>query len=126
MWNWPSLLDDDDEWPLSVGRGSGLQVSEDDTHITVEAHLPGLSSETIDVTYQKGVLTIRGEQEEKEEDKKKKYYRRAQRSFNYQVAVPGNVDEEAEPEATYRDGVMTVRFAKRKQVQPKKITIKAA
>src|SRR5271168_4598941 len=82
-------------WPFSVPAwqtsGQGLQISEDEASVTVEAALPGLSENEVDVTFEKGTLLIRGEKKETEEDKKRKYYRRSSSSFMYHLTVPGNV-----------------------------------
>jgi len=43
-----------------------------------------------------------------EETKEKKYYRKATSSFSYRVAVPGEIDQNKEPYASCRNGVMTV------------------
>ncbi len=119
----PSLFDWDDELFTRSEGGSGLEVSEDETHVIVKAHLPGVDADAVDMTYEDGVLSIQGQLEEQEEDKKKKFYRRAKSSFAYQVTVPGVVDEEAEPEARMKDGVLTVRFQKQEQKQPRKIKV---
>lgn len=118
----PSIFEDDD-WS-SFLPSSGLTVSEDDKNVFVEAAVPGLDPKNVDVTYDKGVLWVRGSQEQKEEDKNKKFYRKASSSFSYRVAVPGNVDENAEPEATYKNGIMKVRFTKIPEAQPRKINVK--
>jgi HSP20 family protein len=118
----PSILDEDD-W-ISFLPSSGLTVSEDEKHVYVEAAMPGLEASNIEVTFDKGVLWVRGNQEQKEEDKDKKFYRKASSSFSYRVAVPGNIDETQEPQATYKNGIMKVSFQKQPQTQPKKINIK--
>jgi HSP20 family protein len=104
------------------GLSSGLSVSEDDKHVFVEASVPGVDPDKIEVSYDKGVLWIRGQQEEKEKDRK--YYRRASASFSYRMAIPGNVDENQDPEATYKNGIMKVTFKKVPEPQPKKIAVK--
>lgn len=125
--NWPSLrfpsMWDDDDDTMTVSSPSGLSVSEDEKNVYVEASMPGLDAKDIEVTFDKGVVWVKGEA--KEEEKNKKYYRRASRSFSYRVAVPGEVNPDAEPEATYKNGVMTVTFAKSPKKQPKKIAVKA-
>ena len=68
------------------GLSSGLSVSEDDKHVYVEASVPGVDPEKIEVSYDKGVLWIRGQQEEKENDRK--YYRKASASFYYRMDIP--------------------------------------
>jgi HSP20 family protein len=114
------------QWPLNgpSNTGSGLQISEDENNVIVEAALPGLNENEIDVTFEKGNLLIRGEKKETEEDKKRKYYRRSSRSFMYHMTVPGNVDESQEPQAEFKNGIARITFAKQKKAQPKKIEFK--
>lgn len=118
----PSIFEEED-W-ASFLPSSGLTVSESDKHVTVEAAMPGLEASNIEVTFDKGVLWVRGSADESQEDKDKKFYRKASSSFSYRVQVPGNIDEHAEPEATYRNGIMKITFAKVPETQPKKINIK--
>jgi HSP20 family protein len=120
----PSILDDtDDDW-RSLLPSSGLTVSEDENKVYVEAAVPGIDPDHIEVTYDKGVLWIRGNEQEKEEDKNKKFYRRASTQFSYRVAIPGNIDENAEPDAVCKNGLMKVSFAKIPETQPKKLNIR--
>jgi HSP20 family protein len=115
---------DEDFWGLDFSSQSGLSVSEDKNHVFVEAHLPGLQTDDIELSFERGMLWIKGEKKEEEEDKKKKYYRKASSSFSYRVQVPGQIDEKKVPEATYKDGVLKITFSKAPQSQAKKITIK--
>lgn len=105
---------------------SGLSVSEDERNVYIEASVPGIKADEIEMSFEKGVLWIRGEKKEETEDKKKKYYRKATSSFSYRIAVPGNVDESRHPEAVCKNGVLKVTFAKvkAKEVKKKKIPIK--
>jgi len=103
---------------------SGLSVSEDEGNVYVDAALPGIEPKNIEVTFDKGVLHISGE--DKEEEKKKKYYRKATSAFSYRVAVPSEVSPKTEPEATYKNGVMHVAFKKMAAAAPKKITVKVS
>jgi HSP20 family protein len=127
FWNFPSrgpsIFDEDDSWQ-SFLPSSGLTVSEDEKHVYIEAAVPGLDPDKIEVTYDKGVLWIRGNQESEEKDKGRKFYRRAASSFSYRVTVPGNIDANVEPEVVCKNGVMKVTFAKVPETQPKKLTVK--
>jgi HSP20 family protein len=114
---------EDDDW-TSFLPSSGLTVSEDEKNIYVEAAVPGLNPDQVEVTFDKGILWIRGSQEAEEKAESKKYYRKASSSFSYRVAVPGEVDESQEPQATCKNGIMKVAFAKKPEVQPKKINVK--
>lgn len=114
-----------DEFISSNQSASGVSVSEDDKQVYISAPLPGLDESEIDLTFDKGMLWIKGEHEEQEEDDKRKYYSRSSTSFSYSVAVPGEIDPATDPQATYKNGVMTVVFKKSPQSQPKKITVKS-
>lgn len=119
----PSFLDEDDTW-ASFLPASGLTISEDEHSVFVEAAMPGLTGDQIEVTFDKGVLWLRGSANEEETDKKKKFYRKASSSFSYRLMVPGKIDENQEPTATYKNGVMKVVFQKIPESMPKKITVK--
>lgn len=120
----PSVWDDEDNFMAMPTSTSGLSLSEDEKNVYIKAHVPGVDPKNIDVTMHEGYLWIRGEHTENEEDKKRKYYRHAASSFSYRVAVPSDIDINAKPEATYKHGVMSVRFPKSPKTQPTKITIK--
>lgn len=102
----------------------GLSVYEDDKKIYIEASLPGIDPNDVDITYQDKYLWIRGESKTEEKDKKKKYYSKATNSFSYRVAIPGDINIDKEPEATCKNGIMTISFTKSEKAQPKKIKIK--
>lgn len=119
----PSFWNDEDDWLTTPSTPSGLSVSEDEKNVYVEAAVPGIEPKDVEITFQDGYLWIRGET--KEEDKARKYYRESSRSFSYRVAVPGDIDDSVEPEATSKNGVMTVIFVKSPKTTPKKIQIKA-
>ena len=125
LWRFPTMRswDEDEDWGLSTTSPSSLSISEDEKHVFVEAALPGVDPKDVEITFDKGVVWIKGET--KFEEKGKKYYRKAASHFSYRVAVPGEIDANKEPEATSKNGVMTVAFAKSPASQPKKITVKS-
>lgn len=127
FWRFPTLRpmsswEDDDD--LTVTSPTGLSISEDDTNVYVEAALPGIEPGDIEITFDKGMLWVKGET--KVEEKKKKYYRKATSAFSYRVAVPGDIDPNTEPVATAKHGVMTISFKKSPVSTPKKISVKAS
>lgn len=107
----------------SSTMGNGLSVYEDKEAVYVEAWVPGLEPEDVDLTFEKGVLWIKGEKKE-EQSEEKKYHYRSDSTFSYRVSVPRRLDESTEPEATCKNGIITVRFNKSKSEQPRKIEIK--
>ena len=68
-----NFLDDDwlATWPnLRTERFSPrVNVTENDTAITVSAELPGISEEDVDITLQRDALTIKGEKKAEHEEK---------------------------------------------------------
>lgn len=103
----------------------GLNVYEENNNFIVEAALPGLKNDEIEINIHKGVLRIKGEKKEEDSDKDKKYYRKSYSSFSYNVAIPDQIDDREEPEASYNNGVLKVTFKKAKNAESKKITIKS-
>ncbi|HET9946613.1 MAG TPA: Hsp20/alpha crystallin family protein [Patescibacteria group bacterium] len=128
FWRVPVIASDlmedlGDLLPLS-GTINGLSISEDSKNVYVDASVPGIDPQTIDVRFDKGVLWIKAEQK-KEEKEGKRYYRKASSSFSYRVVIPGEVDWKTEPNAVCKNGVMEVTFSKSPKSQPKKIAVKA-
>lgn len=120
-----SLLEEDEDWfDFSGSLRGGLSVSEDDRHVYVEANVAGIEPEKVDITYKKGVLWIKASKEETEEDKKKKFYRHSQQDYQYHISLPSSIDENIEPESTHKNGIVTIRFTKKAEEEPKKLTVK--
>jgi HSP20 family protein len=120
---WEEMEDRLGQWMGGAEANTGVTVSEDDKNVYVEAHLPGLKANDIDISLNQNTLWIKGERQEEETEKDKKYYRRARNSFFYQVELPGQVEEESE-QAQFQDGVLKMTFRKARQSQVRKISIK--
>jgi HSP20 family protein len=118
---WEEMEDRMNQWMGAEGE-TGVAVSEDDKNVYVEAQLPGLKPNDIDVSFHQNTLWIKGEKKEEEEDKEKKYYRRARHSFFYQVELPTQVEENTE-QAQFQDGVLKITFKKTQISQVRKIPI---
>lgn len=118
FWRWPSIWE---EGEAEYG-GRQMDVYETDDEVVVKASVAGVKPEAVEVTFENGILEIRGQEEKEEEGKK--YYKKASRSYRYRVATPGNVDTSQEPKATVKDGVITVKFNKAEEAKPKKIRVK--
>lgn len=124
FWRFPTVRgfwEDEDDLSFPQSQPSGVTIAEDETHIFVEVAIPGIDPKDVEITFDKGMVWIKGEA--KEEEKGKKYYRKATSSFSYRVTVPGDIDETIEPVAKAKNGMMTITFQKAKKSQPKKISI---
>ncbi|MCO5187000.1 MAG: Hsp20/alpha crystallin family protein [Anaerolineae bacterium] len=118
-----NFLDDDwlATWPnLRTERFSPrVNVTENDTAITVSAELPGISEEDVDITLQRDALTIKGEKKAEHEEKGTNFYRieRSFGSFSRTIPLPEGVVDQDNVKATFRDGVLTVELAKSPEAQ---------
>jgi HSP20 family protein len=126
--DWANWLEEFGEnFPTFANYPTGLTVSADEQNVYVEADVPGLKANQVEVSVDNmGVLWIKGERKEEKEDKEKKYYRRSQQLFSYCVPLGDDVDLSIEPKAICKNGVMRVTFIKKvgKQVEAKKIKVK--
>ena len=82
--------------------------------------------EKLDITYEDGVLHVKGRSEESEEEKRKNVViHRMQRisSFDYGTYLPRPIDE-SKIEATVKNGVLTVTAPIAEAAKAKKIQVK--
>lgn len=135
----PSLLSDSflplflRNFPFPEEKGSGEMMNydtsnitmwEDDSHVFLEVAAPGVKKDQIEISFDKGIIWIKGSREEEKKDDKRKYYCKASRSFSYRIGIPGEIDESKEPTAEYIDGMVRITFNKQRAETPKKIQIK--
>jgi HSP20 family protein len=93
----------------------------------VKADLPGVEAKDIEVTLEKGCLTIKGERKVDKEVKEKKMERREVFYGSFERSIP--VPEGLKPEgvkAKYRDGVLEVTVPVEEKSPPKKIEVEEA
>lgn len=101
-----------------------LDLSETEEAYLVEAAVPGLKAEDLDVTMENGVLTIRGEVRQETEEKKRNFHRVERRfgSFVRSVGLPVAVKADA-IRASLADGVLRLGIPKAEEVKPRKISV---
>lgn len=101
-----------------------VNVREDDERITIEAELPGVSEEDVNVTLDDDMLTISGEKREEKRSEKEDYhlferrYGRFERSFT----VGRNLDP-SKVEASFDNGVLRVVLPKPEDQRPRRVRI---
>jgi HSP20 family protein len=102
-----------------------LNVSETEDEIRVEAELPGIKPEEVDVNVHGDVLTITGERKAEQEDKGRSYHRIERRygQFVRSLQLPAEVDA-GKVSAVYEKGMLIVTLPKSAQSKPRKIEIK--
>lgn len=101
-----------------------LDIREQDGNLIVEASVPGMKAEEIEVQIEDDVLTIKGETRTEKEEKKKGYLlkERSEGSFYRTVRLPEGVDGEG-ADSRYADGVLTVTMPKKPAISPKKVNV---
>ncbi len=104
--------------------GSDVTMYEHKNSIVVEAAAPGMNAKDINISYERGVLTIQASKKEEKEDKEKRFFHKSSSSFVYHLHVPGNIDEKVTPKAEISEGLVKVVFAKHKTPEgPKTISV---
>ena len=116
----------DEGFSADVNFLPALDVRQDKDNVIVEASLPGIDPEKVDISVENDVLTISGQTEEKKEVKREDYYRKEIRegSFSRSVILPMGVKAD-QAEAKYEKGILTINLPKAEEAKPKKIAIKA-
>ncbi|MGH7953920.1 MAG: Hsp20/alpha crystallin family protein [Limisphaerales bacterium] len=109
---------------LLTGWTPALDVHEEKDNFIVQAELPGLKREDIDVSLHDGVLTISGERkmEKKHEDAEIYRTERFYGKFQRTVSLPTSVAAD-KVKAEYKEGVLTITLPKTEEAKPKHIDV---
>jgi HSP20 family protein len=108
------------------GEALALDMYETENEVVVEATVPGVKPEEIDVQITGNTLTIKGERKEEKKEKKASYIyqERSFGSFSRSVTLPTDVDVN-KAAAEFEHGVLTLTLPKSETVKPKTIKIKS-
>jgi HSP20 family protein len=107
---------DTTQFPLDV------RVTADE--LVVEGQLPGVKADDVDITIENGRLTIRGESASDDERRDGDFIVREIRrgTVSRTVALPNGLEAD-KAEATFDDGILTLRIPKAEQVKPRQVRI---
>jgi len=117
----------------SVGRASpfggnwpSVEISDNDKEIKVTAEVPGMDEKDIEVLFDDGVLTLRGEKRSETEDKERQFSERTYGRFERRIPLGYEVEED-KIDARFKNGVLSVTLPKtvKAQSQAKRIEIKS-
>jgi HSP20 family protein len=108
-------------------NGPALNVYEEGDQLTVEAQVPGMKPDDLDINVEQGVLTISGQTVSEEERKERNYFVREHRTgrFSRSLRLPATYDADG-CTATFEDGVLRLAFPKSEAAKPRRIQIGAA
>lgn len=115
------------ETPENGGPARGwyapVALWDDAGKVYLEAELPGVSKDDLDVTVHNGVLRITGERKHPESERNYWVNDRMYGAFERAIALPDDVDADS-IDAHLTDGVLHITLSKRPEAQPKKVTVK--
>jgi len=108
--------------PGRMGLPVDLRETED--QFVLEAALPGVKPEDIDVSVQGNQVRIHGEMKQDEEQKGERYHFRERRygQFHRTIALPTNVKPD-QVACEFRNGLLTVTLPKAEEARPRRIQI---
>jgi HSP20 family protein len=116
------------------GNGTGASSSgiyapaslwEEESQWVIEFDLPGVKQDDIDVTLEKNSLRLTAQRPAPQEDGKFYHQERTYGPIQRLISLPETVDPER-IEAELKDGVLRLTLAKKPELQPKKIQVKAS
>ena len=102
---------DTSRWPGGQGAWPSIDMEECDKEYRVTAEIPGMEERDVEVLYQDGVLTLRGEKKLEKETNDRSVRERFYGRFERRVSLDREVDEEA-ISAVFRNGVLAVTLPK--------------
>jgi HSP20 family protein len=121
-------------WPRLAAEGNGKKlewapstnISETDKEYVIRAELPAVKKEDVQVMFDDGMITIKGERKQQKEDKNEKFHRveSLYGSFERRFSLPENVNADG-ISCESKEGILTVHIPKTEPSKrvPKQITV---
>ncbi len=110
---------------IGAGDYPRFNLSEDENNFYVEALVPGIDPQDLDLNVMQGTLSLVGERKEAELNNVTWHRReRGTGKFMRSIELPSSVDI-SKIDAAYRNGVLFITLPKQEAAKPKKITIQA-
>lgn len=109
----------------SLGWTPATDIYEDEEGLTLRFELAGVDPKDVDLRFENGVLTIKGERRLEQEEKRENYHRveLSYGTFNRSFSLPPTVDTERIA-AESKLGVLVVHLPKKAEAKPKSIQVK--
>ena len=116
---------DDDASVATANWAPPVDISEDDKAFTLLADIPGVDPNDIDISMEKGILTIKGERQAvtAEEGENFKRIERQSGQFHRRFTLPDSADAER-IEAKSEFGVLTITIPKQEVAVSRRIEVK--
>ena len=101
-----------------------VDIYDDEHSVQVKLEVPGIDAKDLDIKVENNTLTVSGERKFEKEEKEENFRRIERRygSFTRSFTLPNTVNAE-DINATYDNGVLNIRLAKRAEAKPKQIKV---
>jgi HSP20 family protein len=117
------------DWDLIPAATTGLEgmplnIEETDERYQVEAELPGVKRDEVQLSMDGNVLTISVSQKEEKEEKERRFVRRERRmrTAERQIQLP-LANEQGDVKAQLANGILTIEVPKEPEKQARRIEI---
>lgn len=129
-------VDLEQQTPVEESRGAehtrtgqyyrpNVDILEGQDELVVYADMPGVKSDSIDIDFKEGVLTLHGRVERRQPaDTQYALEEYGLGDFHRTFQVSEQIDA-GRISASYKDGVLTLRLPKQERVKPRKIAVQA-
>ena len=115
------------DWPFGSERrwAPVIDIAENDEEVTIQAELPGIEPDNLEVNISGNQLVLSGEKKESREKSGKDFYHSERRfgAFRRSIPLPDVVDPE-KVNAEYVNGVLTIHLKKSPAGAAKRIEVK--
>jgi len=120
-----SMQDSDDASAATADWAPAVDISEDENAFTLLADIPGVDPKDIEISMEKGVLTIKGERNSENVEENENYRRveRQRGQFYRRFTLPDSADAD-KIEAASAHGVLTVTIPKQEVTVSRRIEVK--
>ena len=111
----------------SLGWNPPCDIYEDGEEVAIRAALAGVEPKDVDIRFENGVLTLKGQRKMEKEEKKENYHRveMSYGAFTRTFSLPATVDAD-KIRAESKNGVLVVHLPKKAEAKPKAIQVKVA
>jgi HSP20 family protein len=125
MGDWfESVFGNDGAFLTHAGGALPVAVWQDDENVYVEAELPGVAEDDLEVTVHNGTLFLRGERKPVE-GRQYLYNGRTYGRFERILTLPESVNADA-VKAALANGVLSLTLPKSPEAKPRRITLNAS
>jgi HSP20 family protein len=123
-------------WNTVAGAGAGreqarvfppINISEDEHQVLIQAELPGIAGDKIELSLTGERLILRGERWTSQSGEKINYHRKEREEgvFRRIINLPTRVDPQ-KVEALFKNGILTIKIGKAEEVKPRQVSIQVA